>query len=542
MPRKRLITASGLAVLVGLGFMVGTSGIAESDAPDVTAIATLVEADQAKADNVGESRPVPTEPTGFAITEHVAETAAARPNHRALTSTTSPIRACRMTRTGEYSKAQPKDVGIDAAKLREALDYATLNGSDTVKVFRHSCLAGEGRKDVLFDRIPRINWSQTKTVAALVTGAAERKGYVDVDAPIDRYLPEGTCDAKHRKVTIRHLLTMSAGHKMNWTRGLNFVDSQSRAREFCTQVMAHKPGSYYEYDQQGPGMLTYAVQHAIWRHEPKTDFQEFAQRELFNKLGIPQSAYWWERDRSGNTHGYSHLYLRPLEFGRLGELMLNEGTYQGGRIIDRSYMRQLRAPAATNCGYGFLVWRNGCGAGQHQVNGSIFNREVVDPAQPWIASAPADMYYTWGYHGQHTFVIPSLDMVVTRSGEQQLDMLSGALKGDGDAAIAGRQKEGYHEFFRLLMDSVIDMPAKASALIANSGPYSGGPELNFDPDPFLYPIDAIPGTYLSVGPGAPEGCNTLECEGESNDGTVRWMSDVPRTVPGILGAEERPNG
>ncbi|HEX3611753.1 MAG TPA: hypothetical protein VHU88_08720 [Sporichthyaceae bacterium] len=35
------------------------------------------------------------------------------------------------------------------------------------------------RVDPLFDRVPRQNWSQTKTVVALLTGIAQRLGYVD---------------------------------------------------------------------------------------------------------------------------------------------------------------------------------------------------------------------------------------------------------------------------------------------------------------------------------------------------------------------------
>ncbi len=92
------------------------------------------------------------------------------------------------------------------------------------------------------------------------------------------------------------------------------------------------------------------------------------------------------------------------------------------------------------------------------------------------------------------------------------------------------------------MAAVTDMPDEVRATIANSGPYDRAPEVGADLSTFVHPLDAAPGTYASVGPGAPEGCNPLGCEGEPNDGVQQYVGDIPRTVPGIVGAETRPDG
>jgi len=454
---------------------------------------------------------------------------------------------CAMTRTGEYPTADARGVGFDPELVRQATTYWTMNGAETVKVFRHGCLVAEGGLDPVFDRIPRLNWSQTKTVAALSAGVAEKQGLIEIDAPIGRYLPPGLGDAEHRKVTVRHVLNMTTGFQMNWVRGLNLVGDMSRVRSMMAADVKHPAGTYFEYDQDTPSIITYVVQRAIWRKvDPRLDYQDWAQRELFDKLGIPKSAYFWQRDRSGNTLGYSQLFLRPLEFGRLGELMLNGGRFQGVQLIRPAFMRQFtmgsvdRTGRSVNCGYGFMVWLNSCRPGQTQVNASLFKRRVIKPAQPWIASAPRDMYYTWGYHGQHTFVIPSLDMVVTRSGELPPDTVADLLHLDGEAAVAGSNKAAYFTFFRLLMNAVEHMPAGVR-IARPTGPYKHVPELNVEPDGFLYPTDAAPGSYLGIGPSAPVGCTLLACEDEPNDG-LKWIFDIPRVVPGILGLDSRPNG
>lgn len=451
---------------------------------------------------------------------------------------------CEMTRTDEFPESSPEAVGLDPAKLQEAIGYWTSQGAETVKVFRHSCLAGESALDPALERVPRINWSQTKTVSALIAGVAVRKGLIDVDAPIGDYLPEGLGDEAHRKITVRSVLTMSTGVQMNWARGLNLFTDISRAREAMSMEIEHEPGEYFDYDQTTPSVLNYVVQQAIWQQEPGVDYQEWAQREFWNKLGIPESAYWWQRDRSGNTLGYSKLFLRPLEFGRLGEVMLNDGSYQGEQVVDEDYMKELRTGSKANCGYGFLTWLNSCEPGETQVDAGLFERREIDPAGAWISSAPTDTYFTFGLHGQHTFVIPSLDMVVTRSGELPPDAIANTPNGDTKPLAGAPIQEGYFTFFRKLMDSVSDMPEHVRATIPNpDGPWDGtsGPDLALDPETFTNPPGAVPGSYLAVGPEAPEGCTVGGCEGDPNDG-YRWITDVPRTVPGVVGAEERPNG
>lgn len=103
-------------------------------------------------------------------------------------------------------------------------------------------------------------------------------------------------------------------------------------------------------------------------------------------------------------------------------------------------------------------------------------------------------------------------------GRKPEDLIGAALP-DAEGAVPGRLgAAGTHEFFRLLMAAVTDMPDEVRATIANSGPYDRAPEVGFDATHFLHPLDAPAGTYLSVGPGAPEGCNPLGCEDEPNGG------------------------
>lgn len=435
---------------------------------------------------------------------------------------------CAVTRTGEYPRAEPAAVGLDADALRAAMAYWVGEGAENLKVFRHGCLVAEGALDAATDRIPRQNWSQTKTVSALIAGVAVRQGLIEVDAPIGRYLPPGIGDRKHRSITIRSLLTMTSGLELNWVRGLAISADLAGPRQAMSMPLRHRPGEYFEYEQTTPSVLNWVVQHALNRAGRALDYQDFAQQEFFDKLGIPLSAYWWQRDRSGTTMGHAGLLLRPLEFGRLGELMRRQGVFAGERLIDAAYLRLLQTGTRANCGYGYMVWLNSCGGGERQVNASIVVRREIAPARPWIASAPADMYFSWGAHGQHVFVIPSLDLVITRAGERSPDSSSDFERLDGDLLFNGAQKGGYFEFFRLLMGAVTDMAADVRAGLATD--YREPPEA-VDPVAWLAPFGNEPTPTTGV-------CEPETCGGSRSSSS----DDVSRTLPGILGEDERPRG
>lgn len=333
-------------------------------------------------------------------------------SRRAITCDTQP--------QNEFSTALPADVNIDPAKLQQALDYAATDGSSSIKVFRNGCLVGQGFRDALDDRVPELNAGQTKAVVALIAGIVADRGWIDLDAPIDAYVEPGLGDADHRSRTIRQFMQLTSGVQVNHITGLNFFLDISRTREYFSTALLHPAGTYYEFDEITPSVVIYCLERQIIKYGGAPDFQTFAQNELFNKLGIPESAYFWQKDRSGTTTGYSGLWLRPLEYGRLGLMLLNNGTFGDRQILSPDYVQQMQQGTSANCGFGLYVWLNSCKPGQTQVNTDYPSRRTY-PGEAWIQSAPSDMYYSLGL-GTNTWVIPSLNMVVSRAGYQELGM------------------------------------------------------------------------------------------------------------------------
>lgn len=146
-------------------------------------------------------------------------------------------KSCNMPASDEYHTTGPEAVGMDSGKLKAALSYAAVDGSFSVKVFRHGCEVGEGFRDPLMDRVPSLNAGQTKAVVTMIAGIAADRGWVDLDAPIDRYVEPGLGDAAHRSRTLRQLMQLTSGVQVNHVEGLNFFTDISRTREYFSDTI-----------------------------------------------------------------------------------------------------------------------------------------------------------------------------------------------------------------------------------------------------------------------------------------------------------------
>lgn len=407
----------------------------------------------------------------------------------------------------EFASVDPQALNLDPAAVQSAVRYANASNAQSVRIYRYGCLAGEGALDSLTKSIPNNVWSTTKGVVSVLTGRAVQLGFLDLDDPIGLYIPEA--DAEHGALTFRQMLTQTSGMPLVWASDLN-VASVNTVREALALPIEHEPGTKFTYGQLTVTLLAHAVERAVGM-----DIQEFAQREVFDPIGIARESWFWLRDRTGNTHGYAHLFMAPRELARVGHLMLNGGTWDGQRLLPEDYVRQAGSPSSTNGFYGYLLWSNAGDEGWTvEMPGSRYLK------RPLIASAPRDLYAFVGFLDQIIFVIPSLDMVVVRTG------LPGNYELDTQTLITAHPGRWMHEFFRILMAGVLDQD------IADPGPYSSDIYVQLDIEYFARP-ELILGS-LALGPSAPEGCNLLGCDGGiSYEGWVQTVDDALETLLGI---------
>jgi CubicO group peptidase (beta-lactamase class C family) len=382
---------------------------------------------------------------------------------------------CTVTSGRDLERAAPEAVGLDTGRLAAALDFAASRNRLNVQVFRHNCLIGEGPSNAQTGNVAWNIWSSTKSVVSLLAGIAWDQGKLDISAPIDRYLPPGLGDAAHRAITVENLLTESSGLRIGVVNegvtGVIPIDPDS-AVQALGMPFDNPPGTRFGYSQRNVDLLSYVIELAVG--EP---LQQFAQRELFDPLGIQRGDYYWARDRAGHTYGYAHLLIPPNNFAKLGLLVSNAGRWADVQVVSSDYLHRATQPSATNPCYGYLFWT---GRGCVEMSGFL----------------PRDVFEMSGVGMQDVFVIPSLDLTVVWTG------VFGNQTNQGLAGLLQNGDELSYEFFRRLFAAFQQRP------VPDPGPYVEPPaELN--PQGYVDPEITL--AIFGIGPDAYPNCNVLSC-------------------------------
>src|SRR2546423_34694 len=96
-----------------------------------------------------------------------------------------------------WERRAPSDLGMDAARLREALAWPIPPPAASAAVSRHGCLAGESSIAPLTRTVPLDGWSMTKSVTSMLVGRAVTLGRLDIDEPIGSLVPQA--DDEHAR-------------------------------------------------------------------------------------------------------------------------------------------------------------------------------------------------------------------------------------------------------------------------------------------------------------------------------------------------------
>ena len=208
--------------------------------------------------------------------------------------------------------------------------------------------------------------SVTKSITSILIGIAVDKGFIkNIDDSILNYYPDYDKDDKEVKsaITIRHLLTMTAG--LEWDEQSFSYESLSNdivrfsRHEDPIAFVLDRPikdpaGEVFNYC----GGCTNLLGDIIFRSSGlKADV--FAEKYLFGPLGINSAA--WVKKSNETIFMSGDIKLLPRDLFKLGVLFLNQGVWQGKRIVSENWISESTAmhinfdDNSTN-GYGFQWW------------------------------------------------------------------------------------------------------------------------------------------------------------------------------------------
>lgn len=244
-------------------------------------------------------------------------------------------------------------------------------------------------------------FSVSKTVTALLVGKALQQGHIrSLDAPVCELLPQYG-EQIPESLTVTHLLTMTAGYDWPETATFGradgvfkrFLEAEDAARFVLEQPRTAAPGEHYSYSS-GLSHLLMVILSQVTGMNPA----EYARKELWQPLGVPDEQWCWRCDSRGIPYGGHGLSLTARGMERLGELMLGMGSVDGFQIVSKQYMTDMGTIQVAQTrgyeGYGFQTWIG-------QVEGNRF-------------------YAAFGHGGQRIYAFPELQLQVVFLGRKVL--------------------------------------------------------------------------------------------------------------------------
>jgi CubicO group peptidase (beta-lactamase class C family) len=268
-------------------------------------------------------------------------------------------------------------------------------------------MRGFGKADdsgrVVTPQTPFVIGSVAKSFTAVAVMQLVEAGKVELDAPVQRYLPwfRVADEEASAAITIRHLLNQTSG--LSTKTGRTFQGNgdtsdgalEAAVRKLRSVELVAPVGEKHQYSTINYSVLGLVVQAVAGR-----SFERYVQAQIFDPLGMGTS-FTSEEDAQpqGLADGYHYVFGRPraadLPFNRglvpAGYLIssaedmthyvlaqLGGGRYDGASVLSAAGVRELQRPAVatpedgTSYGMGWFVGPvNGMQAVHHQ--GETFN-------------------------------------------------------------------------------------------------------------------------------------------------------------------------
>ncbi len=269
--------------------------------------------------------------------------------------------------------------------MNQIVDEAKSSGSDSLfliqngQVLFQSYFDGNGARHNI--------QSVTKSVASLDIMILLDQGLIQsLDQPMSTWIPQWKSDPQKSLITLKMI--------MNHTSGLpdtdtvtDFFKSPDYIQTGASVALIGTPGAQFKYSTIGVSLL----QPVISLASGKT-VEEFTQLNVFNKLDINDS--FWDKDKAGHEETGGGLSLSPDDLVKLGQMMLNNGAYNGATVINPSDEKTLTTKSESYFNYGLLWW---------------LDLPVLNSPDRF------DVFSAYGWGGQYITVYPEKQLIAVRT-------------------------------------------------------------------------------------------------------------------------------
>lgn len=353
---------------------------------------------------------------------------------------------------GSWDRRTPEQVKLDAAKLKEAIDFAVANeakaprsqaqaqtqsfgrepfgepigplkdrGDATGIIIRSGYLVAEWGEPNRVDMVHSVTKSFLSTTVGL---AFDRKlirslqdKAIDYAAPIAIYMPGGRFDdptklgqspfidlfgtEHNRKLTWEHLLRQTSDWEGTLWGKPEWADRPDRDPTTWGTRKRNEPGTVYEYNDVRVNALALAALN-VWRRPLPQVLREY----VMDEIGATNTWRWYGYETSfvvidgqviqsvsGGGHWGGGMFINAYDMARFGLLTARNGKWGNKQLLSAEFIRQARTPTSVQPTYGFMNW-------------------FLNTDKKLYAAAPASAFVHVGNGTNIIYIDPENDLVI----------------------------------------------------------------------------------------------------------------------------------
>jgi CubicO group peptidase (beta-lactamase class C family) len=297
----------------------------------------------------------------------------------------------------DWQHKKPQDVGMDAARLDEAIKLAIADenpgprnmavylattfgasepfdtpigpvkdaGGPAGLITRHGYIVAEWGDPARVD----MTFSVTKTFLTTLAGLAWQRGLIDdVRDHARDYMPAGVdlFDAPHNQpIQWEHLLRQTSDWQGTLWGKPDWADRPEGEKPAdWPNRRLYEPGTRYKYNDVRVNVLALALLN-VWRRP----LQEVLREEIMEPIGASSTWRWYGYENSwveidgqkmqavtGGGHWGGGMFINAYDMARFGYLFLRHGKWNGRELVSEKWIAMARTPGPANKTYGFANW------------------------------------------------------------------------------------------------------------------------------------------------------------------------------------------
>lgn len=291
----------------------------------------------------------------------------------------------------DWEKKSPDEVGMNAAEIEKAVEYAKEHESSNPKdlnihlntrtgepynniigpVKERGPMTGMIIKDGYLvaewgePRRVDMTFSVTKSFLSTVVGVAWDQGKIQsVDDKVQKYSPVEHFNSEHNsKITWDHLLRQTSDWEGELFGKPDWADRPQK--EITKEVInreRHEPGSEWKYNDVRVNLLALAAL-KVWRQP----LPAVLRNHVMDPIGASNTWRWYGYENSwvnidgvkmqsvsGGGHWGGGMWLSAYDQAKFGYLFLRDGNWNGNQIISEDWIEMARTPTEANKGYGYM--------------------------------------------------------------------------------------------------------------------------------------------------------------------------------------------